>query len=70
MDALLKVDITDNDCSSFTIKCMLENCVRFSYTTFFFLIGKFSYTTCNVDLAVIRESLRIFLLDSIYRHFV
>ena len=41
MDALLKVDITDNDCSSFTIKCMLENCVRFSYTTFiFFLIGK------------------------------
>ena len=58
MDALLKVDITDDDCSSFTIKCMLENCVRFSYTT------------CNVDLAVIRESLRIFLLDSIYRHFV
>ena len=40
MDALLKVDITDNDCSSFTIKCMLENFVRFSYTTFFFFFDR------------------------------
>ena len=48
MGASLKVDITDNDSSSFTIKCMLETCARFIYTI------------CNVDLTVIKESLRFF----------